>query len=246
MPYGIVSQQSGYKRKKGNANRTPSMFASRLSRNLYGARSQPVLALVPKRRFKKSYGQVGPEMKFLDVQQSQSYNAGAQVVSINSIAQGLTNITRIGNKINIKSVAVRFSSIPVDTNVAVLPNTYKWCLVLDKEPEAAAVASYNQIFTGNSMTAFRNVGESDRFVVLATGTWAHGGRQVVAPIYSDGGDMSNIVDKFVKCDIATKYTLTTATQTAFGTNQLLITTIAEQTDANVSQIIDTRIRFTDE
>lgn len=194
----------------------------------------------------KKYGQEGAEMKFLDVLQSQSCNTTGQVVSMNSLAQGLTNITRIGNKINIKSVAMRISQIAVDTNVAVLPNVFKWSIVLDKEPEASAIASYNQIYTGNQVQAFNNINYSDRFVILATGTYAWGGRQIVAPIYSDGGDMSKYEEAFRRVDINAKYILTTATQTAHSSNQILICTISEQTDGNVVQLIDTRVRFTDE
>lgn len=253
MPYGVVSQGSygGYKRKFGNVNRAPSAYASQLSRQMYGARSAPkvpVVTMLAQRRFKKrSYGQGGAEIKYLDTAVNTTANVTASVTSINTIAQGLTNILRIGNKIQIKSVAMRMSAYPFDPAVAIASNNHKWTLVLDKEPEAAAIATYNQIFTANSIQAFRNVGESDRFVVLAQGMWSHGDRRITAgSVYSDGGEIAKVWDKFLNINIATKYVLTTATQTAFGTNQLLFCVVSEQTDGNYAMDVNCRIRFTDE
>jgi len=196
---------------------------------------------------KKQYGQEGPEMKFLDSQAVLTPNVTGQVISMNTMAQGLTNSTRVGDKICIKSAGLRISSFPVDPTLDVQANVVKWSIVLDKEPEASALASYNQIYTGNSVQAWSNINYSDRFVILATGTWAYGQRRVLSTnAYSDGGEMSKYVDAYRKTDINSKYILTTATQTAISSNQLLFCIISEQGDANINMNYDARIRYTDE
>lgn len=205
----------------------------------------------PMRRKKtRTYGQVGPEIKFLDVETlNEAASATPVVISCNTLAQGLTNITRIGNKIQIKSLALHMQGQPttgaIDTTA---PNTMKWSLVLDKEPEAAAIASYNQIYDGNNIHSMRNINESDRFVVLATGiqNWDGCGQITAAGAFNQAAGSTFFVEKFVNCDIASKYTLTTATQTAFGTNQLLLAICWKNTDANHLLDMKTRIRFTDE
>lgn len=198
----------------------------------------------------KQYGQVGPEMKFLDTQSLN--NAAATtgvVVSMNTLAQGLTNITRIGNKIQIKSVAVRgqyqTATQAIDTSQ---PNSMVWSIVLDKEPEAAAIASVNQIYTGNDVLDFNNINESDRFVILATGdaNWPGQGQLSGVGAFTQPTGITGMFQRFVKCDIATKYTGTTAAQSTFGTNQLLFVLRWKNADANHLTDVFMRIRFTDE
>lgn len=197
-----------------------------------------------KKKAKKTYGQLGPEMKFLDTDQlNQTASATGQVYSMNTLAQGTTNITRIGNKIQIKSVMVKAVFESATGAVSASQNVGYWMIVLDKEPEAAAIASYNQIMSSNDIIAMRNIGESDRFVVLAKGSYAH---PYTAASVTQATGTEVFVEKFVKCDIAAKYTLTTATQSAFGSNQLLFTWISQNSDTNKLMDLRTRIRFTDE
>lgn len=226
----------------------PSMKRTVTETSIAPAYKKPRTGAGPRKKSfqKKQYGQEGPEMKFLDNAFIQNANVTAQVNAISTLAQGLTNITRVGNKIAIKSVHLRASIIPLDGTLPVLANVHKWALVLDKEPEASAIASYNQIYSQNNVQAFANINYSDRFVILGTGTWAHGQRIAAAVPYSDGGDMSKYIDCYRKVDINAKYLLTTATQTAIGSNQLLFVWISEQTDANIFAQFDCRIRYTDE
>lgn len=204
--------------------------------------------LVSKPRKKKSYGQKGVEMKFLDIASTFNASLTASVTSMSSLAQGLTNLTRIGNKIQIKSAAVRISAVPIANGTLVASNVHKWMIVLDKEPDVAAIAAYGDIMaTPAQVQSFSLISNSDRFVVLATGTWAHGGRSVTAGVvYSDGGEMSKYVDEWRKCDIAAKYVGTGATQASIGSNQLLFTIISENDDTNLIFNVITRIRFQDE
>lgn len=211
------------------------------------AKAQEVSLTVGKKKKRQKYGHQGAEIKFLDVGTVFTADVTAQVLSMSTMAQGLTNITRVGNKIQIKSAAVKVHAGPLVAATAVVPNVHRWSIVLDKEPEPAAIASYNQIYTANNAVSFNNLNESDRFVILATGTWWHGGRATGSGVsYSDGGDMCYLLDERRVCDIAAKYQLATATQTAIASNQLLFTFVSENIDTNMSFTANTRIRYTDE
>lgn len=197
------------------------------------------------RKKKKSYGSKGAEVKYLDTTVIMTNSVVATVASLNSLAQGLTNITRIANKIQIKSVGVRAYEYST-TFTATVPNLTRWSIVLDKEPEAAAIASYNQIYTSNSPIAWANIDNSDRFVILATGTYIQGGLNNTTNQALAAGENAFSIDTFRKCDIAAKYVGTAATQASIGSNQLLFTFVSSADDANMDGFASCRIRFTDE
>lgn len=208
------------------------------------SRTVPYVAVVPQRR-KRSYGQNGPEVKFLDTASGATSNTTAVVTPLNLLAQGLTNITRIGNKIHIISVdmVLRFQGSPTEL---VDPNWTRWAIILDKEPEAAAAASYNQIYMTNSPYAFHNPDYSDRFVTLATGDlMIEGSNQVTAVGWNQSG-APRVTRNFRKCDINCKYIGTGATQASVGSNQLLFVCLQETTDTSSSWTANCRIRYTDE
>lgn len=216
-------------------------------------RSAPAAAVVIQNAFRKrklrKFGQSGAEIKFLDNAFGTTSSSTAVVNDIGAMAQGLTNLTRIGNKVQIKGIqwTVRYRC---DVgNAIVLPNNVRWSVVLDKEPEVAAVASYNQIYTGNTPYGFRNVGDYDRFVVLATGRMTLGGVDPGASLVSitmpaDG--CMKIEDGYKRVDIAEKFAGTTAAQASIASNQILFCYVMEFTDADSTFTIATRVTYTDE
>lgn len=195
----------------------------------------------------KSYGQEGPEVKFFDTVVAPTFfNVTAAVYDMSTMAQGLTNITRIGNKVHIISAAMSMQH-ELNLGVSTLPNHARWSIVLDKEPEAAAIASYNQIYTSNNPISMRNISYSDRFKVLATGDFSQPGNLYVSENNQDAQCCSvGQIRSFKKCDVNSKYVLTTATQTAVGSNQLLFCVAADVTDQNWLYNAHLRVRYTDE
>lgn len=199
-------------------------------------------------RRRKQYGQVGPEMKYFDsvavADATTTPDENGFVVSLNTIDQGVTAVTRIGNKVQNKSVEIKGSVNAIYASSG--PYQFRWAVVLDKEPQANAIAAYTDIYTRpgtgmNLINGFRNNGESDRFVVLATDTFT----QV-------SGNDSQLVsfERFIPVDIATKYIASGVGQASFGTNQLLFTMICvgntQPTTGDVLANVTARVRFTDE
>lgn len=192
---------------------------------------------------KPTYGQAGPEFKYLDTNVAVALppDSTAVVVGISNMAQGLTNITRVGNKIQIKSVEVKITLFN-EITFAHSPNAHRVSLVLDKEPEPAALASYNQIYTDDSVLSMRNIGESDRFVVLAVEEFITDG--ALATTQTVNGTIFKTM--FRNVDIASKFSGTGATQANVATNQLLVCIESFVDDANADWYIRSRIRYTDE
>lgn len=212
-------------------------------------RSNSVSGYPKKPKKMKTYGQEGPEVKFYDTTIIPAFfSSTAAVYDMSTMAQGLTNTTRIGNKIRIISAAVNMQ-YELNLGVSTLPNHAKWSIVLDKEPEQAAIASYNQIYAGQSPLQMRNINYSDRFKVLATGDFSQPGN-IFQPDPRQNQDAqccsTGMVRAFKKCDINSKFVLTTATQTAVGSNQLLFCVAADVSDQNWLYNAICRIRYTDE
>lgn len=218
---------------------SPTPFMAKKAKSSQSSKTVSI-SVTPKRQRRKSYGESGPEIKYLDTAIGPTAASTTAVVTpISTLAQGLTNITRVGNKIRIKSVSVQgfVDTVVGNANSCVVK---KWSLVLDKEPEAAAAASYNQIYTSNGVNAHRNIDYSDRFTVLATGTISIDGASVSGPF------PTRTFEAYRTCDINSKYILTTATQTAIGSNQLLFCYTDSAIEPDVVVTAQCRIRFTDE
>lgn len=204
-----------------------------------------IVSAAPSRK-RKQYGQMGPEIKFIDsvVHAGTSGTIVGSVVSLNNLAQGTSAITRIGNKVQNKSVEIKGTLLCNSANPG--PLQWKWAVVLDKEPDGTAVAAYTSIYITpgalyNISNGFRNNGESDRFVVLATDT--------ITQVFGQESGVAHI-ERYIPIDVATKYIANTGAQGDFGTNQLLFTLIctgaANPAATEALAFVTARVRFTDE
>lgn len=218
--------------------------AKKLKINVPGGASAP---MVSRRRGRKlKYGQKGPEIKFIDTLDSgTTASTTANVFGLNTIAQGNTNSTRVGNKIQIKSVEMSIH-MSCDPNVAHVANLHRVAIILDKEPEAGGIAAYTDVFVSNDILGYRTIGNSDRFVVLAVEDFTTGVSGIGANTVWATGDFSVYKRRYVKCDVAAKYNGTTAAQASIASNQIFAVTISEVTDANIDWLGRFRVRFTDE
>lgn len=245
MPYvGRLFKSKTVSYRKAKLNQFSQNMGFKRASNISSSRMAAIVPISSRRR--KTYGQSTPEIKFFDVSVGSTSNVTAVVTDLSTMAQGLTNITRVGNKIHIKSVALhaKMSNSP-STGVTSPENLCKWALILDKEPEAAAVASYNEIYTSNSPYAYNNLNNSDRFVILATGVESFDASIFASAVGFQVGQ-TKWVERFVPCDVNPKYGGTTAAQTSVTSNQLLLATVWLNTDTASSATWATRIRYTDE
>lgn len=228
--------------------RTSTELYSAPARSLSAAkrsRTAPVVAVKARRKM-KHYGQVGPEMKYLEVDNTFDASTTPDIFSMSNLATGSTNVTRTGNKITIKSVECKFYTSS-NMTVAHLSNVHRVAIVLDKEPEAGAIATWADIWTDNSLVSMRNVNNSDRFVVLGIEEFGTGqSGSAGAGFYSSFGGDTKFGTIIRKCDIAAKYLSSSSAQSASGSNQILCCINSSAADANLDIVVRTRIRFTDE
>lgn len=235
---------------------TPSKFLQRASKNLNIPLAKRFKTF--KSKSNRKYGQSGPEVKFLDTVVTvtgalSGPTAAGSTAPINSMAQGLTNITRVGNKIQILSVEYQgCAKVNAPYTEMAIGASWRWALVLDKEPEAGAIATYGAIYTSpiaatNQEIGFRVIDNSDRFVVLREGTIDSQPMQNAAGVIVAGtGDMYTNVKAYAKVNITTKFTGIGATQANMSTNQLLFIAACTTDDMDVQLVGACRIRYTDE
>lgn len=87
-----------------------------------------------------------------------------QINLINGITQGTTANQRVGRKITLESVMVRFYAI-ASTGNGIAPNI-RWMLVYDREPDGSVPLPAPTILTEDSINGVNNIVEGDRFMIL--------------------------------------------------------------------------------
>ena len=225
--------------------RIPSGSANRVSRQSSFSSSRALVVSAPRR--KKSYGMKGPEVKYFDTTLQVAATSSGRVSSLSLMSQGTTNVQRVGNKTQIKSVAskgdIKWDAAGITSHP---PGFHVVSIILDKEPELGAIATWADIYSIDETTSFLNINNSDRFVVLGTFRGHTGASSnTVGGIYGVGPAGIDY-DMFRAVDIAAKYVNTTAAQASAGSNQLLLAYISDVTDNACIMTMNCRIRYTDE
>ncbi len=118
-------------------------------------------------------GPRGGELKFFDVDIDDAVVAATAITdSVNKIAQGITEVTRIGRKCTIKSIHWRYQiTLPEQDAVAdpALGDTLRVILYVDKQCNGATIAATDLLETAN-FQSFRNLANSGRFNILCDKT----------------------------------------------------------------------------
>ncbi len=130
--------------------------------------------------FKRGYDRTGGyygryagrdgELKFHDVALDDVVvtNTAAITASINLIAQGITESTRVGRKCSIKAIQWRYRvSMPLQDAIAVpiTSDTLRIIMYVDKQCNGAA-AAFGVILENNDWQSFRSLANSGRFNIL--------------------------------------------------------------------------------
>ncbi len=192
------------------------------------------------------------ELKFFDrtVDDAVVATAGSVVDSINLIAQGITDITRIGRKCTVKSINWRYRvSLPgVTANAALqVPDSCRVMMFWDKQANGAtADASGNDgILTTGAYHAFNNLTNSGRFVIL------HDKMYTLNPTMASS-DAANVHDSgetfvegtfFKKCNIPLEFSDTAGAITELRSNNIGVLLISASGVMKFDS--RTRVRFAD-
>lgn len=190
----------------------------------------------------------GGELKFHDVSpgDSPTVTAGIITTSLNLIAQGTTEKTRIGRKCVIKSINWHWNiTLPPSTAAADAGDNVRVMLILDKQANGA-VPVVLDILELEQYQEFRNLANSGRFQVLYDRTYpvlasAGSGRGSTDTLsYGEG----HLVGTFYKkCNIPIEFSGVTGAITEIRSNNLIALFISESGKATFGSRM--RLRFSD-
>lgn len=143
------------------AGREPNVAAQRaVARNAGFVRKSGVYGL---------RGPTGIEKKYLDLNviNPSIPTTGVIIPSLNLVDVGTGSNQRIGNKVSVKNINIRFW-FTTDGNATGYQPTYnlRYIVYLDKQCNGQA-ALVNEILSTNGTASFRNMDTVDRFVILA-------------------------------------------------------------------------------
>ncbi len=198
------------------------------------------------------YGRyTGPsqELKFHDLDiDDAAVAAGATVAidSVNKIAQGTTENTRIGRKCTIKSINWRFNIIEASTATAAsTSDVVRIILYLDKQCNGATAAT-TDILESADYQSFNNLANKSRFRTLMDRTYA-----LNCPAGSGRGSTDtlsygemNVQDSFYKkCNIPIEFDSTAGAITEIRSNNIGVLTLSESGVCGF--LSKMRLRFSD-
>ncbi len=220
-------------------------YASASGRVIQRARTRaaPYRRAVPRRAIPSG------ELKFHDVDLDDAgISSGVSVTdSINKIAQGVTESTRVGRKCTIKSINWRYQiKMPQRVDSALGSDTVRVIMYLDKQANGAIAASTDLLETADYQS-FNNLGNSGRFLVLHDKTVDMNAQNG----YGNGttnasGELHHSFTFFKKCDIPIEFSSTAGAITEIRSNNIGVFLISKDgTSTGVSFDSKIRLRFSD-
>ncbi len=165
--------------------------------------------------------------------------------SCNLIAQGVTEVTRIGRKCTIKGINWRFNiSLDTTTNMDTARETIRIILYLDKQANGVTAATGNILETSNYQS-FNNLANKSRFRTLMDRSYdlnALGGAGDGTSNDTMGREISDSFYK--KCTIPIEFDAVGGVMTAIKSNNIGVLILAKNGAVAVFES-KMRLRFTD-
>ncbi len=194
-------------------------------------------------------GQKGGELKFHDVDLDDAVIAAAGTVtpSINLIAQGVTESTRVGRKCTLKRIGWKYTIELPEADAVATPNASdltRIIMFLDKQCNGATAAVTDILETAD-FQSFNNLANSGRFRILMD--------KVVTlnhmTLASDGAGLVSSSNRLASgsfyktCNIPLEFSATTGAITEIRSNNVGVLLLARQTGLVFTSKI--RLRFSD-
>ncbi len=245
--------------KRKRSGNGPGTYKGRYERRGYVKPSSPrgpppIMLTKGYERIGGYYGRFPPvtdsfEMKFHDVDLDDAVIAAAGAVtdSINKIAQGVTEVQRVGRKCTLKSINWRFDCTLPESDAAgtpAPPDVVRVIMYLDKQANGATAAQ-SDILESADYQSFNNLANKSRFRTLMDRTYALN----YAGLGSDGAAVisnNEVVHQdsfFKKVNIPLEFDSTTGAITEIKSNNIGVLLHSKTGVAGfVSKI---RLRFSD-
>lgn len=159
------------------------------------------------------------------------------------IPQGVTESTRVGRKCVIKSVHMRGNLNFVPGAAQFASSNIKICLVLDKQCNGAAAAITDVLSANTVTTAFVNLANSERFVILKSFVYSF---NPAAGVQTAFNTVSQRIEFYKKCNIPIEYSSTTGAITEIRSNNLFLIAGGDGNSDDLVQVrANCRVRFSD-
>ncbi len=191
----------------------------------------------------------GGELKFHDVDLDDAVVAsgGTVVASINLIAQGVTESTRVGRKCTIKSINWKYRFTLGEQDAVATPataDTLRIIMFIDKQANGAT-AAVTDLLESADVHSFRNLANSGRFVFLLDKVIPLNWRTLAsdnAAVVSSAGVFYE-QSFYKKCNLPVEFSATTGAITEIRSNNIGVLLLSfGGTPGFVSKI---RLRFSD-
>lgn len=207
-----------------------------------------------RQNYRSGYGSMGGyaarfesplELKFLDTALAENLNdSGGDVIggNLNNIIQGTSENQRIGRKITVKSIGIKFDLTWLDTNI--MPHgIYTMVCILDKQANKT-VPNWEAIYETGSVHSFRNLANNDRFRILKTWTGSINANSNANELAGDNTIYAKqrAFKWFKKLNVPIEYIGATGTSNQITSNNILL---MGNTTGNCLLTGQVRIRFTD-
>ncbi len=204
------------------------------------------------------YGRFGPagtrgsapgELKFFDTTKAFTASSATGVIlnnSLNLIPQGVTESERVGRKCTIRGLYIKgIMKLLNAGTAATVSETYRLIVYLDKQANGAA-ATVTDILESADVNSFRNLANSQRFVILSDQV-----DNISATAGAGNGTTDNFaeVQKAIGCakpklNVPIEFSSTTGALTEIKSNNIGVLIIGETgTNTNIEYIA--RVRFSD-
>lgn len=211
---------------------------------------------LPSQNIARARAAVGMEKKHVDLGVGVTVLASAGTVepaagSYVLIAQGLTDKTRVGNKITVTNFNLRFTLSQDDTGTGAIFNiNFRYMLIIDKQCNGATLPTTLLLDPGNpalttvDLKSFRNLDNTDRFEVL-TDKFIHMSQSCTNALHSNQGE-SRVYKVSHKLNLPIHYSGTTGAITELKSNNLVALLIPDTTSTTTTNYTAlARIKFVD-
>lgn len=184
------------------------------------------------------------ELKFIDSNVDGASPAVGAVFLINGIVQGTDYNQRIGRKVMLKSIFVRFTINAVPANLALQGDVVRLMIFYDSQANGAApaitdvlaIAEYDSPMNLNNRDRFKVL--HDKFYTMWANTYAAGIGGILT-----GNAIPKFSQKYIKCNMEEIFGGTGATIGSIQTGSLWFLTISQNEVSGVS--LYSRVRYTD-
>lgn len=202
-----------------------------------------------RRAFGKQYGpfpkqvSYSGENKFHDILLDDtipSTGEVAETTSLNLIAQGVTESTRVGRKCTITSINMKGNLVKGTGSASA---TYNIALVLDKQANGA-LPNYTDVFETDTPFSHLNLANSQRFVILKRWYGTMNNLTVNGDTFNLWGEVRQPVSFNKKCNIPLEFSANTGAITEIRSNNLFVVWDSDVNNG-ITANLNFRLRFQD-